>query len=773
MNETPRFLPSRIETIKGRKNTIRTAIQVIYTTILILSLGLAIVLPLGWITVNSAQAATTVTDPVNLVNTTDTSLFSTPNDPTDDTIDYTPNTDWTGDDTFMYQICDSTLVCVQATVTVTVTPATLVSSLVASPSLAPKATVSTLEANDDPATVVVNTALEPSFVNIYVLGNDDFGPNGPATGPITIFSSPTNGVATVSNGPRSPDSAGLAYLRGHSNTAYTDKLIISDSEVNEPFPGAAYTGVNLFITDIFGSLDSTLSTYDPPKPLPFTFSDEPTGVAYNPTNNHLFFTDDTGIRRLYELNPGIDGFYNTADDFVSNFNLSAIGGTDPEGVAYDSWRDHVIVVDGVGEEVYDIDLVDGTLNGNETVTHFDVGSIGIDDPEGIEFNPDNGHLFIVDRSTNLIAETTIDGTLFRFLDTTSINPIHLAGLAYAPASGTPGQKNLYIVDRGIDNNSNSGDPFENDGKMYEVSFSADVPPAVGAGPDQAITLPAIATLDGTVIDGRHPSGAMTTLWSKISGPGWVTFADENALDTSASFDIPGDYILRLTANDGTRVGIDEITITVNPVSNQPPFVDAGSDQMIILTEAATLDGFVIDDGLPFPPALTTEWTKVSGPGHVTFINPNAVDTNATFSIDGVYTLRLTANDGELSASDEAIITVTQSPNQPPFIDTGPNQTITLPDTASLDGTGTDDGLPDPPGSFTTLWSVVSGPGLVNFADANAVDTIASFSKTGVYELLLTADDGEQSAIDTLMITINPAPMNNVWLPVLHSNSANR
>jgi hypothetical protein len=659
-----KILPKQIEDNTGGKKTLRTAFQVISTSILIISLGLAVFLPFRKIAVNPALAAPLLgvpIDDVTLVNTTDTSLFSTPNDPTDDTIDYTPDIGFIGDDIFEYEICDSTPLCLQATVTVTVTvtPVTQVYSPDTPLSLTANAAVSTFEAIADTATVVENTILKPSFVNINVLGNDDFGPNGPAlTGPITIFADPPNGIATVSNGPRSPDPAGITYL---SNS---NKLLISDSEVNELFPGAVYTGVNLFLTDLLGSLDSTLTTYDPSASPPITFSNEPTGVAFNTTpddsgNHHLFFTDDTGMRGVYELDPGADGFYNTLDDIITSFDTGAIGGTDPEGVAYDSWRDHLIVVDGSGLEVYDIDLVDGTLNGNETVTSFDVTGLGITTPEGVEFNPDNGHLYILSRTSNKIAETTVDGTLFRYLDISSANANHPAGLAYAPASGDPGQKNLYIVDRGKDNDKF---PFENDGKMYEVSFPPDVPPAVDAGPNQAIIVLNDATLDGTVIDGRNPAGAMTALWEKISGPGTVIFADANAVDTTATFATVGDYVLQLTANDGTRSASDEVTVLVIPPGNLPPAVAAGPDQTITLPFSATLDGTVTDDDLPAPPNLTSSWSVVSTPpgGTVAFADANAVDTSATFSIVGDYVLRLTASDGVLSAFDDITIKVNQS-----------------------------------------------------------------------------------------------------------------
>ncbi len=57
--------------------------------------------------------------------------------------------------------------------------------------------------------------------------------------------------------------------------------------------------------------------------------------------------------------------------------------------------------------------------------------------------------------------------------------------------------------------------------------------------------------------------------------------------------------------------------------NQPPVVNAGPDQTVNLPAAANLAGAATDDGLPNPPAaFTTTWSVVSGPGTVTFANPN-------------------------------------------------------------------------------------------------------------------------------------------------------
>jgi hypothetical protein len=194
------------------------------------------------------------------------------------------------------------------------------------------------------------------------------------------------------------------------------------------------------------------------------------------------------------------------------------------------------------------------------------------------------------------------------------------------------------------------------------------PPVVNAGPDQSITLPAAASLSGTVTDDGlpNPPGVVTTTWSMVSGPGAVTFANASAKATTATFSTSGSYVLRLTASDGALPAADDVAITVNPAAvNKAPVVNAGPDLALTLPASATLNGTATDDGLPNPPgAVTTTWSKVSGPGTVTFANPSAKVTTATFSTAGTYVLQLTGSDGALSASDTAQVTVSAAGTGP-------------------------------------------------------------------------------------------------------------
>ena len=120
-------------------------------------------------------------------------------------------------------------------------------------------------------------------------------------------------------------------------------------------------------------------------------------------------------------------------------------------------------------------------------------------------------------------------------------------------------------------------------------------------------------------------------------------------------------------------------------SNNPPIVDAGSDQDVTLPAFANLDGMANDggDGPTNPPNVT--WTKQSGPGSVTFGDLHAQDTTASFSTNGTYVLRLTADDGVDTAYDEVTITVYPAGGPPPIGDYSCNMKITI-DHTKVSGT---------------------------------------------------------------------------------------
>jgi hypothetical protein len=181
----------------------------------------------------------------------------------------------------------------------------------------------------------------------------------------------------------------------------------------------------------------------------------------------------------------------------------------------------------------------------------------------------------------------------------------------------------------------------------------------------AITLPAVSSLAGTISDDGlpNPPGATSVTWQSVSGPAAVSFSNPNASSTQAQFSTSGTYVIRLVASDGELQANDTLTIQVaNPASNQVPIVSAGPDFSAAVGVAVQLNGSASDDGLPNPPALlTTTWSKVSGPGSVSFGNASDIRSSASFSQTGSYVLRLTASDSSLQATDNVAVTVTTVP----------------------------------------------------------------------------------------------------------------
>lgn len=84
------------------------------------------------------------------------------------------------------------------------------------------------------------------------------------------------------------------------------------------------------------------------------------------------------------------------------------------------------------------------------------------------------------------------------------------------------------------------------------------------------------------------------------------------------------------------------SLTIVPL-NKAPTVGAGSVAANSVSPIP-LGGSVTDDNYPAPPSLTSQWSKLSGPGTVTFGNAALPATTVTLGTGGTYLLRLRADD---------------------------------------------------------------------------------------------------------------------------------
>ena len=207
-----------------------------------------------------------------------------------------------------------------------------------------------------------------------------------------------------------------------------------------------------------------------------------------------------------------------------------------------------------------------------------------------------------------------------------------------------------------------------DSDEVAITIESILPPDT-TDPTVALTNPITGDIVAGIIvvsaDASDSSGIATVEFFLHS----TSLGSTSSLPYTISWDttsvIDGDYTLTVVATDvagnSASTGISLTVENSGPPVNSPPLVDVGLDQVITSpTNEAFLDATVTDDGLPSL-ALSYEWTIVSGPGGVTFASPASVDTSATFAAEGVYVLRLAANDTLLSGSDDITVTVQAVP----------------------------------------------------------------------------------------------------------------
>jgi RHS repeat-associated protein len=298
-----------------------------------------------------------------------------------------------------------------------------------------------------------------------------------------------------------------------------------------------------------------------------------------------------------------------------------------------------------------------------------------------------------------------------------------------------------------------------DGNPDEVVITTENSrPVADAGPDRE------APVGDTVqLDGSNSSDAdgdpLTYFWSFTNKPPTSTasFSSQTIVKPTFVPDLPGLYIIQLIVSDSKADSAPDtanITVFVPVPPNRNPVAVDDQGPAIITAQNSARTFFVLNndfdpDGDPIAITNVTQGTNgtVTNTATTTTYTPNA----GFHGIDS-FTYSITDNRGGTAQAKVTVIV-----DQPPSVNAGPGDAITLPQTATLNGSATDDGHPNPPGAVTTLWTQMSGPGTVVFGNASAVKTTASFSQDGIYVLRLTANDGFLSASSDVTITVHPVP----------------
>ena len=547
--------------------------------------------------------------------------------------------------------------------------------------------------------------------------------------------------------------------------------------------------VDLGPDGLFDTADDSVTSFDTRAFNSF----DPEDVLFVPSLGTLFVLDGSGAE-VFVLTPGANGVFEGAgsDDTITNFDTLSLGVDDPEGIAWDSVTGHLFVVGSP------TDLVVEMTTAGQYLRDIDIAAASAVKPAALTFAPGSSdptamHLWIADRGIdNNQNSNENDGRIYEV----SFPPI-------SPGNQSP------TADAGPDQTIVLGEGVVLDGDATDDGLPS--PPAlltttwsVFSGPG-SVTFADASSVDTTAtfsVAGSYvlrlfaddsELTAEDTVTVTVQGPGGTTVLDlsiasgsDDAEERASGSVSTGSSDLELTFDQGGNqtVGLRFTDVTIpRGATILSAWVQFQTDETDSEPTDLLLEGEATDDAATFTTASSSLSTRARTIAAVPWSpapwnstgerGPDQRSPDVSAIIHEI-TLRagwtsgnslvlLITGTGERvaesangSRAPELHVEYQTGPT-PPSVDAGPDRSVTFPTQLVLAGIAADDGLPDPPGSLTTLWSQVSGPPTVTFDDASRLDATVTFPLTGQYVLRLTADDGENVVSDELTVEVIDAP----------------
>ncbi len=249
-----------------------------------------------------------------------------------------------------------------------------------------------------------------------------------------------------------------------------------------------------------------------------------------------------------------------------------------------------------------------------------------------------------------------------------------------------------------------------------VIVYAGTTPVANAGADQVICT------GGSVIIGTPAVVGNSYSWSPTTG-----LSNPNSARPTASPVITTTYVLTVTQTSSGCQNTDIVIVTVTPA----PVANAGPDQN-------ACNGDSVQIGTPAVAGNTYSWSPATGLSSSTVAQPMASPALTTS-----YTLTVTNTASGCQSTDVVVVTVGITP----VANAGADMIICNNDSALI-------GTPALPGN-TYSWSPVTG-----LTSPTSAQTFASPNTTTTYILTVTNTTSGCQSTDTVVVTVNPAPIAN-------------
>ncbi len=651
----------------------------------------------------------------------------TAGDPTDDFVEYTPGANYNGGDSFTYELQDSNGSIDTATVSLTINP--------------DPADADGPQANDDNVQVTEDSLNAP----IYVLANDDFGPDGPGTTvAISITTAPDHGSILINdNGTASDPTDDYVEYTPDPNFNGSDSFTYELVDSNGTTDTAA---VNISVDPDGAEADAPTAEDDA-----YTVNEDSTDNPLNVLANDDFGPDGSGTTVAISIMVAPD------------HGVAAVNNNGTESDPTDDFVEYTPDANYNGADAFTYQLIDSNNTADTAVVSITVSP---DDPDADGPTAHDDAYTVNEDSTNNPLDVLDNddfgpdgpGTTLAI----SITVVPSSGTTTINDGGTPTDPTDDVIEYTPDTNFNGSDTFTyelvdsngtSDSAVVTIAVNPDDPDADGptangdiftVGEDSTNNPLDILANDDFGPDGLGITVAITITLAPTSGTATVNDAGSPADPTDdfveytpdANFNGSDSFTYELTDSNGTE---DKavVTITVNsddpdadgPTANDDVFT-VGEDSVGNTLQVLANDDFG-PDGSGNSVAITITAAPTSG---TALVNDGGTPgdpaddyieytPNAHFNGGDTFTYELVDSNG---TSDSAVVTIAVNPDDP---DTdGPtanNDAFTVGEDSSnnpLDILANDDFGPDGPGTtmaITITETPTSGTVTVNDAGSPA------------------------------------------------------
>ena len=545
-------------------------------------------------------------------------------------IEYTPNADAFGKDSFTYKASDGTLQSTAATVTITITGI-----------------------NDKPVAVNDSKTIneDSGKVEIDVTANDTDADNDDLTA--SIVTNPQKGTAAVKTG-----DAGVIEYTPNANANGSDSFTY---KVND------------------GTVDSTAATVS---------------ITINAVNDAPVAVDDTKTINEDSGKTEVNVIANDTDVEGDTLSVTAITTAPSKGTAAIKSGSSTVIeytpkADAFGKDSLVYTVSDGSATGSGTlkitITGINDKPVAVADSKTI--NEDSGKVEI-DVTAN---------------DTDADNDTLTASIATNPQKGTAAVKtgDAGVIEYTPNANANGSDSFTykvNDGTVDSDTVTVSI--TINAVNDAPVGVADSKTIDedsakvevnvianDTDVEGDTLSvTAITTAPSK--GTAAIKTNSTTVIEYTPNANANGEDRIVYTVSDGTDTGSGTLTITINPVNDDPVFSEgATATRSITLAGAAASSAVGAALGVTHPDTGDTLTFGIGGTDGSRFTVSNTGQisvgsSNLPVDSQQSYTVTVTVRDskdssGEADTDTDDTITVTiniTGSNRKPTFDDGTSTT---------------------------------------------------------------------------------------------------